>query len=353
MSCCAGMKEKSRRLLTCQRKAIFDIYCENERGEKFIVEMQKAKQNYFKDRSIYYSTFPIRSQAQQGVWDFDLKSVYTVGILDFVFDEDKASDQVFHHEVQLFDKSVQAVFYDKLIYIYLEMPKFTKMIDELETHFDNWLYVLKNLENLTDRPAQLQESIFTKLFEQAEIANFDDEEYSEYERSLKTYRDLKNSFDTAREEGREKGRREGREEGRREGGKEEKITILKVNAPCPAWGCMDECRTSTDSGRHRRRPRGSPKSGQKESRRLFYGHGQRTLTSESRQPIRHEDLLGQPVTVRLELPDDQDRYLNGIISRFAHTGFDGDLTCYQATLVPWLWLLTRTTDCRRRSHLPL
>ncbi len=208
-----------------ERKAIFDIYCENAQGEKFIVEMQKAKQNYFKDRSIYYSTFPIQNQAQKGGWDFELKSVYTVGILDFVFDEDKGSDQVFHHEVQLFDKSVQAVFYDKLTYIYLEMPKFTKTIDELETHFDNWLYVLKNLENLTDRPAKLQERIFNKLFEQAEIANFDDEEYSKYEESLKTYRDLKNSFDTAREEGREEGRREGREEGKREGGKEEKITI--------------------------------------------------------------------------------------------------------------------------------
>jgi len=199
-----------------ERKAIFDIYCENEQGEKFIVEMQKAKQNYFKDRSIYCSTFPIQSQAQKGGWDFELKSVYTVGILDFVFDEDKGSDQVFHHEVQLFDKSVQAVFYDKLTYIYLEMPKFTKTIDELETHFDNWLYVLKNLENLTDRPAKLQESIFTKLFGQAEIANFDDKEYNEYEESL-NYRDLKNSIDTAR--------KEGREEGRREGGKEEKITI--------------------------------------------------------------------------------------------------------------------------------
>jgi len=208
-----------------ERKAIFDIYCENERGEKFIVEMQKAKQNYFKERSIYYSTFPIQSQAQKGGWDFELKSVYTVGILDFVFDEDKGSDQVFHHEMQLFDKSIQAVFYDKLTYIYLEMPKFTKTIDELETHFDNWLYVLKNLEHLTDRPAKIQESIFTRLFEQAEIANFDDEEYSKYEESLKTYRDLKNSFDTAREEGREEGRREGREEGRREGGKEEKIII--------------------------------------------------------------------------------------------------------------------------------
>jgi|GEM_PF-6946704 len=130
------------------------------------------------------STFPIRSQAQQGEWDFELKSVYTVGILGFVFDEDKGSDQVFHHEVQLFDKSVQAVFYDKLTYIFLEIPKFTKTIDEL--------YVLKNLEHLTDRPAKLQESLFTRIFEQAKIANFDDKEYSEYEESLKTYRDLKN-----------------------------------------------------------------------------------------------------------------------------------------------------------------
>jgi len=72
------------------------------------------------------------------------------------------------------------------------MPKFTKTIDELETHFDKWLYVLKNLENLTDRPAKLRESVFNKLFEQAEIANFNDEEYGEYEESLKAYHDLKN-----------------------------------------------------------------------------------------------------------------------------------------------------------------
>jgi len=47
------------------RKAIYDIYCENEKGEKFIVELQKAKQNYFKERTIYYSTFPIREQAEK------------------------------------------------------------------------------------------------------------------------------------------------------------------------------------------------------------------------------------------------------------------------------------------------
>ena len=51
------------------RKAVYDIYCENDKGEKIIIELQKAKQNYFKDRTIYYSTFPIQEQAAKGEWN--------------------------------------------------------------------------------------------------------------------------------------------------------------------------------------------------------------------------------------------------------------------------------------------
>ena len=69
------------------RKAIFDLYCIGVSGERFIVEMQKAKQNYFKDRSIYYSSFPIQEQAQKGDWNYELDPVYTIGILDFIFDD--------------------------------------------------------------------------------------------------------------------------------------------------------------------------------------------------------------------------------------------------------------------------
>ena len=82
-----------------ERRGIFDIYCENEKNEKFIVEMQQAKQNYFKDKTLFYSTFPIRNQAYSEDWDFKLKAVYTVGILDFVFDADKKDDKYLHHEV--------------------------------------------------------------------------------------------------------------------------------------------------------------------------------------------------------------------------------------------------------------
>lgn len=188
------------------RKAIFDLSCISQSGERFIVEMQKAKQNYFKDRSVYYATFPIQEQAKSGDWDFKLAAVYLVGILDFVFAEDKHDNEVCHR-VQLKDQESR-VFYDKLTFIYLEMPKFNKTEEELETAFDKWLYVLKHLPDLTGRPARLQEKVFAKLFEAAEIGKFNREELLAYEQSLKSYRDLKNVIDTSFGEGRLEERRE-------------------------------------------------------------------------------------------------------------------------------------------------
>lgn len=192
------------------RKAIFDLYCVSPSGERFIVEMQKAKQNYFKDRSVFYSTFPIQEQAQAGDWNYRLSAVYTVGILDFTFNDDDSkgnSIKEVRHEVQLKNQKGD-VFYDKLTFVYLEMPHFNKSEDELETAYDKWLFVLKHLPNLTERPQKLQDRIFQRLFEAAEIAKFSHEEKEQYEESLKSYRDLKNVIDTAFDEGEAKGKEE-------------------------------------------------------------------------------------------------------------------------------------------------
>ena len=171
------------------RKSIYDIYCENERGEKFIVELQNMKQIYFKDRSLYYSTFPIQEQAQKGNWDYQLKVVYTVGILNFRFEGFNYNPTKFIHRVKLMETETKEVFSDKLTYIYLEMPKFTKGVDQLKTRFNKWLYVLKNLHRLEEIPKVLQERIFKKLFSAAEVANYTPEEMNAYEESLKTLRD--------------------------------------------------------------------------------------------------------------------------------------------------------------------
>ena len=65
------------------RKAIFDLFCESEEGNKFIVEIQRARQTFFLDRSVFYSTFPIREQTKRGDWNYELRPVYVVAILDF------------------------------------------------------------------------------------------------------------------------------------------------------------------------------------------------------------------------------------------------------------------------------
>ncbi len=184
------------------RRAIFDLFCTSQSGERFIVEMQKAKQDYFKDRSVFYATFPIQEQAQRGEWNYQLAPVYLVAILDFVFAEDRDDTEVCHR-VQLKDQ-INRVFYDKLTFIYLEMPKFSKTEAELETTFDKWLYVLRRLPRLTARPARLQERVFAHLFEAAEVGKFNHEELLQYEESLKVYRDTKNVIDTAFLEGEQK-----------------------------------------------------------------------------------------------------------------------------------------------------
>jgi predicted transposase/invertase (TIGR01784 family) len=79
----------------------------------------------------------------------------------------------------------------------------SESVDELETRFDKWLYVLRNLNRLGRVPDKLKEKIFQKLFDTAEIAKFTPDQIRAYEDSLKYYRDLKNSLDTAKEEGKE------------------------------------------------------------------------------------------------------------------------------------------------------
>lgn len=199
------------------RKAIFDLYCENEKGEKFIVELQKTKQNFFKERALYYSTFPIQEQAKKGDWAYDLKAIYTIAILDFVFIEDAEELDKYKYVIKLSDIETNKVFYDKLTFVYLEMPKFKKSLADIETHFEKWLYVLRHLNELEKIPAKLSEKVFSRLFEVAEIAKFNREQLMQYEDSLKYYRDLNNSFSTAKVEAMKEGLKQGLAQGLEQG----------------------------------------------------------------------------------------------------------------------------------------
>ena len=195
------------------RRAVFDVYCMTKDGSRFIVEMQKAEQEYFKDRSVYYATAPIREQAPKGKWNYRLDAVYTIGILNFTFPNNEYPTDSYIHEVKLKDTGDNHVFYDKLTFVYLEMPKFNKREDELVTMFDKWMFALRNLSRLLERPKSLQERIFKRLFDQAEIAQFTVEERREYAESVKDYWDYYSTMKTAHEKGLAEGVAKGRAEG--------------------------------------------------------------------------------------------------------------------------------------------
>ena len=200
------------------RKDIFDVYCEGENGEKFIVEMQNAYQAYFKDCSLFYSTFPIREQAPNGNdWDFKINHVYTVALLNFNMYEDAFDKEKTRHHVQLCNTATHKISYDKQEFIYVVLAKFNKTLGELETLYEKWLYALKNLYKLSQRPKELCDKVFDRLFEEAEIAKFSPLEMREYEASKKAYRDIKNSVDTAKREGIAEGMKQGMEKSMKQG----------------------------------------------------------------------------------------------------------------------------------------
>ena len=232
------------------RSAFFDLYCENEKGEKFIVELQKEEQEFFKDRTVYYSTFPILQQVSKGKeWGFELKAVYIIAILNFIFDEDKDDPHKYRYDVKLTDIKTHKIFYDKLTFIYLEMPKFTKEVDELETRFEKWMYVIKNLGRLDNLPDKLREAVFEKMFVAAEIAQLTQAEHMGYIKNVLDDWSMYSVIETAKKKaiakgeaeglakglakGKAKGLAEGKAEGLAEGkakGKTETLELIVLQA---------------------------------------------------------------------------------------------------------------------------
>ena len=142
--------------------------------------------------------------------------------------EDAFNKEEIRHHVQLCDTATHKIFYDKLEFIYVEIAKFNKSLDELDTLYDKWLYALKNLYKLTRRPKALCDKVFDRLFEEAEIARFTPREQREYEASKMAYRDIKNSIDTAKREGKEEGLAEGMEKGIEKGMNQRSLEIART-----------------------------------------------------------------------------------------------------------------------------
>ena len=181
------------------RKAIFDVLCATEDGKTFLVEMQRGAQKHFFERALYYTSFPIMKQGKKAIakeeegaepWDFSLDGVFFLGILDFEYEQDEMTE----HRYQLLETKTLKQMTDKLEFVFVEVAKFNKNEDELETDLDKWLYLLKNMSTLLERPAALRDRVFGRLFDVAEYARLDDKERNNYVNAMNTARDTYNQI---------------------------------------------------------------------------------------------------------------------------------------------------------------
>lgn len=217
------------------RKVIFDISCRCTDGRSFIIEMQKGYQRHFRERALYYTTYPIngqgraaqeefvRQKAENGdegrfKWDYNLKPVIVVAILNFKFEhEDGWPAERYHSSYRIREDLTREVMTDALRFVFLELGRFRKRLWELESVFDKWMYLLKHVHEMEEIPEKFADPSFKRLFLLAEIGNFTAEEYQQYQKSLTNMGDYDNIINTAVEDAEKRGRAAGLEEGEAKG----------------------------------------------------------------------------------------------------------------------------------------
>jgi predicted transposase/invertase (TIGR01784 family) len=179
------------------RDVYFDLLCTGDDGEQFIIEMQRKLQPHFMDRCVYYTSRIVNEQAPTSgqKWDYKIKGVFLIGILDFELNIPTGNHYL--TPVQLVNLNTHETFYPKLGYLFLELSKFDKQVNELENDLERWCYVLKHLHRLNQMPKYLNKRVFQRIFKLAEVVNLKPKERIMYDRNLKAKRDYENTIDYA------------------------------------------------------------------------------------------------------------------------------------------------------------
>ena len=201
--------------------SVYDMFCRTDDGSRIIVEVQRRKQPFYPERALYYSTFQIQRQVEAGAETYDFLPVYVVNILDFCMVGDLDDGKV-KTVYRLYEENSHALLTDRVTFIFIELPKFKKSINDLDGNILEGVYFcFKNMAALEERPKVLSHQIFTKIFEVSELYNMDECTRDKVLNKMTTERDLRNQMAYARkvaiEEGLAEGRAEGLAEGRAEG----------------------------------------------------------------------------------------------------------------------------------------
>ena len=193
---------------------VYDMFCKTDQGTRIIVEVQRRKQPFYPERAIYYSTFQIQRQVEAGADSYDFLPVYVINILNFKMDQHEDCTDV-KTVYRLYEESSHQLLTDRVTFIFIELPRFKKSIDELDGNvLEGMYFCLKNMAALDECPRVLTHQVFKKIFEVSELCKMDQEKRDKVISKMTTERDLRNQMAYAIEQGLQQGLQQGREEER-------------------------------------------------------------------------------------------------------------------------------------------
>jgi predicted transposase/invertase (TIGR01784 family) len=225
------------------KETILDIKAKNKNNEEFIIEMQKKDLGDFTKRSLYYTSKAYIQQLPKPKQTTDnkkidfnqLKKVYYIAIVNFtIFDN---INYISRHLIINQETTKQDL--KDFEFTFIELPKFNKELNEINSIADKWIYFIKNANNLTIMPKEFQKVPFTTAFDIATQITWSQDELEVYDYVMMKEMEEVSALNTAEEkgirkgkeigikEGKELGKKEGLKEGKELGVKEAKIEIAK------------------------------------------------------------------------------------------------------------------------------
>ena len=221
--------------------SVYDMFCKTDDGSRIIVEVQRRKQPFYPERALYYSTFQIQRQVESGAEEYDFLPVYVVSILDFKMKRSQDDTKV-RTIYRLYEDESHDLLTDRVTFIFIELPKFEKTIDELDGNILEGMYFcFKNIKDLKERPEVLDHNVFARIFEVSELYNMDKVTRNKVLQKMTTERDLRNQMAYARKVAIEEGLAEGRTEQNLENALKLRELGVAVEIIAEATGLSVEC----------------------------------------------------------------------------------------------------------------
>jgi predicted transposase/invertase (TIGR01784 family) len=178
------------------KKVIFDILCEDENGNVYLIEMQNEKLKDAGDRLRLYMARIKSESLEAGDESYELPSAFFIGFLDYK----RNKSEFYFTEECWFNLQTKEIASKKDFRVFVELPKFGKQDYECESFRDKIIFLFKNLHVIEERPEHFTEALFDRIFSVIEISKLTGDDLIAYRRSMKNIDEWQLAVDCAVED---------------------------------------------------------------------------------------------------------------------------------------------------------